>query len=259
MSGTRPVSEIQITDHFPYEKIDQFPYEQTLGGFPPDFSHISVLFFVLYYMFCLPRKQKCLVWPSTTRTPWNWDSDLEVLKMHFPFALQGINQKECIRVSSMSVVPKLRARVVFEAGLPRNVQAGYPHLKLLNCTGRDSWNTPDTFLMLLARVGNCCICHKEVFAHTSELRREKSSLHGGKQVKRKRGLQENQLLRRLVSCKFYMLTLYMFATISGSFGMYIFYLRAVCNTGSISLIFDLECRKRETEFFHREGLFPKVN
>lgn len=114
-------------------------------------------------MFCLPRKQKSLVWPSTTRTPWNWDSDLGVLKMHFPFVLQRIKQKECIRVSSMSVVPKLRAKVVFEAGLPRNVQAGYAHLKLLNCTGRDSWNTPDTFLMPLAHVGNCCKCHREVF------------------------------------------------------------------------------------------------
>lgn len=139
-----------------------------------EFSPLIFLILVhyfLYYMFCLPRKQKSLVWPSKTRTPWNWGSDLEVLKMHFPFALQGIKQKECIRVSSMSVVPKLRARVVFEAGLPRNVQTGYPHLKPLNCTGRDGWNTPDTFLMLLACVSNCYMCHREVFAHTSKLRR----------------------------------------------------------------------------------------
>lgn len=160
MFGTRPISEIQII----------FPVSRAWGFFFPYFSHISVLFFILYYVLCLPKKQKSLVWPNATRTPWNWDSDLEVLKMHSPFALQGIKQRECIRVSSMSVVPKLRARVVFEAGLPRNVQTGYPHLKLLNCTVRHSWNTPDTFLMLLARVGNCCMCHREAFAHTSELR-----------------------------------------------------------------------------------------
>lgn len=157
---------------------------------------LILMHYFSYYMFCLPRKQKSLFLPHTTRTPWNWDSDLEVLKMHFPFALQGIKQKECIQVSSMSIVPKLRARVVFEAGLPRNVQTGYPRLKLLNCTGRDSWNTPDTFLMLLACVGNCYICHREVFAHTSSWEEQPAWWQAGKE---KSGLQVNQLLCRLGS------------------------------------------------------------
>lgn len=157
---------------------------------------LILMHYFSYYMFCLPRKQKSLFLPHTTRTPWNWDSDLEVLKMHFPFALQGIKQKECIRVSSMSIVPKLRARVVFEAGLPRNVQTGYPRLKLLNYTGRDSWNTPDTFLMLLSCVGNCYICHREVFAHTSSWEEQPAWWQAGKE---KSGLQVNQLLCRLGS------------------------------------------------------------
>lgn len=129
LSGTRPISEIQII----------FLMSRACGFFFPDFLILAfILFFVSAYVFCLPSKQKSPLYPSTNSTSWNWDSDLEVLKRHFPVAQWGIKRRKCIRVASMSVVPKLRARVAFEAGLPRNVQAGYPHLQLLNCTGRAS-------------------------------------------------------------------------------------------------------------------------
>lgn len=132
LSGTRPISEIQII--FPMSRACGLG---CWGFFSPDFLILAfILFFVLSFVFCLPGKQKSLVWPSTTGTSWNQDSDLAVLKMHFPVALREVNQKKSVRAASMSVVPKPRARAAFEAGLPRNVQAGYPHLQLLNCAGR---------------------------------------------------------------------------------------------------------------------------
>lgn len=106
--------------------------------------------------------------------------------------------------------------------------------------------------MLLVHIGNCCICLSEAFAHNWDWRE-----CGGKWIKS--SLQENLAVRTLCSHKLCALTLYLFAIISGSDCTSIFLCPASVTLGSIVFIFDLEHKERETEFFHREGLFPKVN
>lgn len=120
LSGSIPISEIQII----------FLVSRACGVFPPDFLTLAcILFFILSYMFHMPRKQKSSVWASTTGIFWNWDwfrSAKNVL-----FSCTAGDKTEKVPPCNISV-----SRSWTEAGLPRNVQAGYPHLQLLNCTGR---------------------------------------------------------------------------------------------------------------------------
>lgn len=126
---------VWVRTHF--RNPDNLSYDQSLW-FVCLFSDFLILAFLLFFMWSdmlwWSRKQNSAVWPSTTGFSCILDSGLEVLKST-AVTLQELKQKKYIRVASMSVVPKLRA---FEAGVQRNVQAGYPHLQLLNCFGKAS-------------------------------------------------------------------------------------------------------------------------
>lgn len=88
---------------------------------------------------------------------------------------------------------------------------------------------------------------------------EKTSLRGGKWVKRKSSQQENQLLCRLGNCKICTLTLYVFARISGSFGMYIFYLHSFYNAGLYSVHFlTLSAGKEKLNFFTEKAFSQRL-